>query len=51
MYWPEGDHHDLPKGQKLTLSYRVVVHSGDTQKAGIPALFEAYKQTEVSAQK
>lgn len=42
------DQVDLPKGQKLTLNYRVVVHSGDTQKAGIPALFEAYKQTDVS---
>jgi len=41
----------LAKGQKLTLSYRVVVHSGDTQKAGIPALFDAYKQTDVSTPK
>jgi hypothetical protein len=46
MYWLEGDQLDLPKGEKLTLSYRVVVHSGDTQKAGIPALFDAYKRTE-----
>ncbi|MCU0914421.1 MAG: PmoA family protein [Planctomycetes bacterium] len=44
MYWLEGDQLDLPKGQKLTLSYRVVVHSEDTQKAGIPALFEEYKR-------
>jgi len=44
MYWLEGDQLDLPKGQKLTLSYRVVVHSGDTQKAGIPSLFEEYKR-------
>ncbi len=48
MNWLEGDKLDIPKGEKLTLSYRVVVHSGDTQKAGIPALFDAYKQTEVS---
>jgi len=48
MNWLEGDQLDIPKGEKLTLSYRVVVHSGDTQKAGIPALFDAYKQTEVS---
>jgi len=46
MYWLEGDQLDLPKGQKLTLRYRVVVHSGDTQKAGIPALFDAYQKTE-----
>ena len=45
MYWLEGDQR-LPKGQKLTLSYRVVVHSGDTQKAGIAAIFDAYKRTE-----
>jgi hypothetical protein len=51
MYWLEGDKLDIPKGEKLTLSYRVVVHGGDTQKAGIPTLFDAYKQTEVSTTK
>ncbi len=51
MNWLEGDKLDIPKGEKLTLSYRVVVHSGDTQKAGIPALFDAYKQTDVSTPK
>ncbi len=51
MFWLEGDQLDIPKGEKLTLSYRVVVHSGDTQKAGIPALFDAYKQTDVTATK
>ena len=45
MNWLEGGQLNLPKGQKLTLTYRVVVHSGDTQKAGIPALFDAYQQT------
>jgi hypothetical protein len=50
MNWLEGGQLDLPKGQKLTLTYRVVVHSGDTQKAGIPAIFEAYKQTEAPSQ-
>jgi hypothetical protein len=48
MNWLEGGQLSIPKGEKLTLSYRVVVHSGDTQKAGIPALFDAYRQTEVS---
>ena len=51
MNWLEGDKLDISKGEKLTLSYRVVVHAGDTQKAGIPALFDAYKQTDVSAKK
>jgi hypothetical protein len=51
MYWLEGDKLEIPKGEKLTLTYRVVVHSGDTQKAGIPAIFDAYKQTEVTAAK
>lgn len=50
MNWLEGGQLDLPKGQKLTLTYRVVVHSGDTQKAGIPALFDAYQKTEVPSQ-
>jgi hypothetical protein len=51
MNWLEGGQLDLPKGQKLTLTYRVVVHSGDTQKAGIPALFDAYKQSDVTPKK
>jgi hypothetical protein len=46
MNWLEGDQLDIPKGEKLTLTYRVVVHTGDTQKAGIPAIFDAYKQTD-----
>ncbi len=51
MNWLEGDKLEIPKGQKLTLSYRVVVHAGDTQKAGIPALFEEYKQVDVAERK
>jgi hypothetical protein len=51
MNWLEGGQLDLPKGQKLTLTYRVVVHSGDTQKADIPALFDAYKQSDVTPKK
>jgi len=51
MNWLEGGQLDLPQGQKLTLTYRVVVHSGDTQKAGIPALFDADKQADVSVKK
>lgn len=45
MNWLEGNQLDLPKGEKLTLSYRVVVHTGNSQQADIPALFDAYKQT------
>jgi hypothetical protein len=42
MYWPEGESIALPKGEKVTLKYRVVVHAGDAAIAGIGALFEAY---------
>ncbi|MGE5297539.1 MAG: DUF6807 family protein, partial [Solirubrobacterales bacterium] len=45
MNWLEGDQLDLPKGQKLNLSYRVIVHSGDSKQAGIATLFDTYKQT------
>jgi hypothetical protein len=45
MNWLEGDQLDLPKGQKLNLSYRVIVHSGDAKQADISTLFDAYKQT------
>ncbi len=44
MYWLEGDKLELPQGQKLTLRYRVVVHTGDSKKANIASLFEQYKQ-------
>ncbi|MCP4640691.1 MAG: hypothetical protein GY851_09675, partial [bacterium] len=44
MFWPPDDKRtDLPKGEPLTLRYRVVVHEGDVTEAGIAALFEAYK--------
>lgn len=45
MYWLENDRLELPKGQALTLNYRVVVHTGDAQNAQIATLFEAYKET------
>ena len=44
MYWLENDHVDLPKGQSLTLRYRVIVHAGNAQKADVPSLFETYQQ-------
>lgn len=45
MNWLEGGRLDLPKGEKLSLSYRVIVHSGDSKQAGISTLFDTYKQT------
>ncbi len=44
MYWLEGDRLDLAKGEKLTLRYRVVVHTGDSKAADIARIFEQYKK-------
>jgi len=44
MFWPEGDRTELPKGEILTLRYRVVIHAGDARTAGIEQIFEQYKQ-------
>ncbi len=43
MYWPEGEHTEIAKGQPLTLRYRVVVHDGDVKEAGIAKLFAEYE--------
>lgn len=43
MYWPEGEYTEIPKGQPLTLRYRVVVHDGDVETAGIAKLFAEYE--------
>jgi hypothetical protein len=40
------DEFSLPKARNLTLRYRVVIHTGDTQKAAIAAIFDAYQRTE-----
>ena len=45
MYWLEGDSLELPTGRMLTLSYRVVVHTGDAKKANIAEIFRRYKQS------
>jgi hypothetical protein len=45
MYWLEGDKLNLAKGEKQTLEYRVVVHTGDSKTANIAGLFSRYKQT------
>jgi len=42
MYWLENDVLELPKGEKLTLRYRVVVHAGDAAAARIDAIFKQY---------
>jgi len=45
MYWPENDKTtDLKKGDKITLRYRVVVHSGDEKEADIAGEFEKYSK-------
>ena len=44
MYWLEGDRLLLPKGEKLTLRYWVVVHAGDTEAAKIADVFKGYSE-------
>lgn len=44
MYWLENDRLDLPKGEKLTLRYRVVVHTGSAEEADIAGLFDRYEK-------
>ncbi len=43
MQWLDNDRLDLPKGEKLTLRYRVVVHAGDAETAGIADLWKQYE--------
>lgn len=43
MYWLEEGRFELPKGERLTLRYRVAVHGGNAQDADIAALYEAYR--------
>jgi hypothetical protein len=44
MYWLEGGQLELPKGQTLTLRYRVVVHAGNAKAANIVQIFKRYKK-------
>lgn len=44
MFWPEAGRTELPKGEALTLRYRVVIHTGDARTAGIEQIFEQYAQ-------
>lgn len=44
--WMEGGSLELPAGRELRLRYRVVVHGGDTQEAGIDELYRRYAAPE-----
>ena len=46
MYWPENLEKgtSLKKGEQVKLRYRVLVHSGDHEQAGIAGQFERYKK-------
>ncbi|MCE1197495.1 MAG: PmoA family protein [Marinilabiliales bacterium] len=45
LFWPiDGEKTELNKGDVVRLRYRVVVHAGDTQQAGIDALFKSYRE-------
>jgi hypothetical protein len=44
MNWLKDGRLDMPKGQTLSLRYRVVVHTGDVKTAGIKGIFKRYKQ-------
>jgi len=48
MHWLEGGKLELPKAKKLKLQYRVVVHAGDTEEAGIKGIFAQYKRAAAS---
>ena len=45
MFWLKDGRLELPKGQMLTLRYRVVVHSGDAKTAGIGEIFKRYERS------
>jgi len=44
MYWPEnGENTQFTRGEVVRLRYRVLIHRGDHNEAGIETLFEGYK--------
>jgi hypothetical protein len=45
MNWLEGDKLELPRGETLKLRYRVVVHTGNAEKANIKDVFQQYKDS------
>jgi len=43
MWWPEnGENITLAKGEKVALRYRVLVHKGTPEEAGVAKLFKKY---------
>ena len=44
MNWLDENGFSLKKGERLALSYRVIVHGGTTEQAGIRPLFEAWSE-------
>jgi hypothetical protein len=45
MNWLKDNRLELAKGQKLTLHYRVVIHTGNAWLADIKGIFKRYKKT------
>ena len=45
MYWPPNDAPSIkvPKGEKITLRYRVLIHTGNHKTADISGQFEKYR--------
>jgi hypothetical protein len=44
MYWPvNGEETIMKKGEALLLRYRVLVHAGNTEDAGVAGFFHRYK--------
>jgi hypothetical protein len=44
MYWPvNGEETIMKKGEALLLRYRVLVHGGTTEEAGVAGFFQRYK--------
>lgn len=46
MYWPSGDAHRFAKGESINLAYRVIVHAGSAQDAGIADHYKDWSETE-----
>ena len=45
MWWPEnGEKNQFKKGEVLNFKYRVIVHKGTTEEAGIAKLFDQYAE-------
>jgi len=51
MNWLKDGRLELPKGETLTLRYRVVVHAGNARSADIEGIFKRYKKTADTATK